>query len=93
VSTQWFNLTLDGFSASVLRRSVVEFATPALDQSPISLRPLWHRPRILVPATSRATEVTNIEWIKENGNIIEQTTTEKVDRLLKFVPISEGAKW
>lgn len=85
-------LIQDGFSASILRRTVVEFASPTLDQPPASPFPLWPKSMVIPDITVARTE-TSSHWAKQQGEIAEASTTERVDRLLNFVPNSAGAKW
>lgn len=85
-------LTPDGFSASILRRTVVEFASPPLDQPP-SLPFSFTRATTPIPDLVLARVETTSHWEKKDGEITEVSVAEEVDRLLKFVPNSSGAKW
>lgn len=80
----------DGFAASVLRRTVVEFASPPFESPPASS---WPKRFAFLPAVERARREPLVSWAKQNGEIVEITEMETVDRLLNFIPSTGGAKW
>jgi len=85
-------LKADGFSAAILRRTVVEFASPPFDQPPPSPIPFIPR-TVVLPKIDFARKESTSHWAKSAGEITEVSTTEQVDRLINFVPHSSGAKW
>lgn len=80
----------DSFAASVLRRGVVEFASPPFESPPTSS---WPQRFAFLPAVERARREPLVTWAKQDGEIIEMTEMETVDRLLNFIPSTGGAKW
>lgn len=72
-----------GFSSSILRKSVIEFATPPLDQLP----------SVCIPDLSAAKEEPVNRWINLEGKTYEEIVFEKVDSLLAYRPATLGAKW
>jgi hypothetical protein len=70
----------------------VEFASPPFDQPPQSPIPFIPTSAVM-PDHARAGTATTYMWAKREGDIAEVSTSEQVDRLIKFVPTSSGAKW
>lgn len=82
----------DGFSATLLRRNIVEFASPSFDQPPASPIPFIPRADV-IPNPALAKKETSSYWARRDGEVTDVSVTEQVDRLINFVPNSPGAKW
>ncbi|KAK4686565.1 hypothetical protein P7C73_g3560, partial [Tremellales sp. Uapishka_1] len=82
--------THHGFSASILRKTVVEIASPPLDQPPTQS---FFSTRPILPDLTKATEATTSKWIKHEGQVVEEVVFEKLDSLIKYIPVTSGAKW
>lgn len=74
----------------MLRRSVIEFASPPFESPPASS---WPKRFAFLPAVERARREPLVTWAKQDGEIVEVTEMETVDRLLNFIPSTGGAKW
>jgi hypothetical protein len=81
----------DGFVTSMLRRTIVEVASPPLD-SPTTPR-WWPGKSRLVPDVEKARTEPQYRWVKIDDQLTEEWETETVDRLLNFIPNTGGAKW
>ncbi|RSH92003.1 hypothetical protein EHS25_009374 [Saitozyma podzolica] len=80
-----------GFVTSMLRRTIVEVASPPLD-SPTTPR-WWPGKSRLVPDVGKARTEPQYRWVKIDDQLTEEWETETVDRLLNFIPNTGGAKW
>lgn len=78
---------LASFSASLLRKTVVEIASPSLD----GRRNWFDRP--VLPNQEAAQEDTTTRWTVKSGQAVEEVTFETVDQMLRYIPTGSGAQW